>query len=126
VELLARIEATFGIRLGEALLGSAETPRDLLAAIATMAAIRRRPMTQLPSAEAALTASDDRSSGSRPTLVEVLLWHAQRHPVAAARVLFQRSPTETDTLTYGELLAPRGGWRPACAVAACGPAISSR
>jgi acyl-CoA synthetase (AMP-forming)/AMP-acid ligase II len=37
------------------------------------------------------------------TLVEVLLWHAQRHP-SRPHVLLQRSPTETDTLTYGELL----------------------
>jgi acyl carrier protein len=33
VELLARIESAFAIRLGEDLLGSAETVRDLLAAI---------------------------------------------------------------------------------------------
>ena len=33
VELLARVERSFGCRLDEALLGSAETPRDLLAAL---------------------------------------------------------------------------------------------
>jgi 1-acyl-sn-glycerol-3-phosphate acyltransferase len=102
VELLARIEATFGMRLGEALLGSAETPRDLLAAIAGGGeggaddrAHERR---------AALDASDTEVPDHAGTLVEVLLWHAQRHP-ARPHVLFQRSPTETITLTYGELLA---------------------
>ena len=34
VELLARLEKAFGVRLPEGLLGAAETPRDLLAALA--------------------------------------------------------------------------------------------
>ena len=38
------------------------------------------------------------------TLVEVLQWHARQHP-ERPHVLFQRSATETETLTYGELLA---------------------
>lgn len=102
VELLARVEAAFGIRLGEALLGSAETPRDLLAAIGGGGECG----TEHPAhaRRAALDASDTAVPDRAGTLVEVLLWHARRHP-ARPHVLFQRSPTEADTLTYGELLA---------------------
>ncbi|MBK9021105.1 MAG: AMP-binding protein [Sulfuritalea sp.] len=102
VELLARIEATFGIRLGEALLASAETPRDLLAAIADGG--EGGADDNVHERRAALDASDTGVPDRAGTLVEVLLWHAQRHP-ARPHVLFQRSPTETITLTYGELLA---------------------
>ena len=35
VELLARIEQAFGVRLGDDVLGLAQTPRDLLKAIAS-------------------------------------------------------------------------------------------
>jgi acyl carrier protein len=101
VELLARVERSFGCRLDEALLGSAETPRDLLAALhggdsaaPSMTHLRRE----------AVTAIDEERPESAQTLVDVLAWHAQRHP-DRPHVLFQRSATETETFTYGQLLA---------------------
>ncbi|MBN8473835.1 AMP-binding protein [Sulfuritalea sp.] len=102
VELLARIEATFGIRLGEALLGSAETPRDLLAAIVGGGEVGAddRPHER----RAALDSSHTDVPDQAATLVEVLLWHARQHP-ARPHVLFQRGPTEIVTLTYDDLLA---------------------
>ncbi|MDP1605609.1 MAG: AMP-binding protein [Rhodocyclaceae bacterium] len=102
VELLARIKQAFGVRLADELLGSAETPRDLLAAIAVGTAadgarIEERTHWQAPQEV------DEARPDSAATLVEVLHWHAQRHP-DRPHVLFQRSATETETLTYGQLL----------------------
>ncbi|MCK9382860.1 MAG: AMP-binding protein [Sulfuritalea sp.] len=102
VELLARIEQAFGVRLSDEVLGSAETPRDLLRAVAASA----------PAAAEGASAptpwvapgAEEGSPDSAATLVEVLQWHARRHP-QRPHVLFQRSATETDTLDYGQLLA---------------------
>jgi acyl carrier protein len=103
VELLARLEKAFDVRLGDDVLGAAETPRDLFMAVAA-------------AAPAAAEAVGDRAAWQAPepleegnpdnavTLVEVLQWHARRHP-ERPHVLFQRSATETDTLGYGQLLA---------------------
>jgi 1-acyl-sn-glycerol-3-phosphate acyltransferase len=102
VELLARIESAFAIRLGEDLLGSAETVRDLLAAISGGSAIDPEipPHDNRRVAEA--IAADTPREAS--TLVDVLQWHAQRHP-ARTHVLFQRSARETEAFSYAELLA---------------------
>jgi 1-acyl-sn-glycerol-3-phosphate acyltransferase len=103
VELLARIEKTFRVRLGDEVLGAAETPRDLLRAIVAGVAVAAGDAH----GDALWLAPDSPEQGSPDgavTLVEVLQWHAQRHP-ERPHVLFQRSATETDTLTYGELLA---------------------
>jgi 1-acyl-sn-glycerol-3-phosphate acyltransferase len=103
VELLTRIEQAFGVRLGDEVLGAAETPRDLLMAVDA-------------AAPAVAEVSGDRTTWRAPepleegnpdsaaTLVEVLQWHARRHP-ERPHVLFQCSATETDTLSYGQLLA---------------------
>jgi 1-acyl-sn-glycerol-3-phosphate acyltransferase len=103
VELLARIEQAFGVRLGDDLLGSAETPRDLLVALSSG--------TPAAAGSAAETVAwqapepvEEGQPDSAATLVEVLQWHARRHP-QRPHVLFQRSATETDTLDYGQLLA---------------------
>ena len=103
VELLARIEQAFGVRLSDEVLGSAETPRDLLTAIAGSApAAEEGAITRAP--WLAPGAEEEGSPDSATTLVEVLQWHASRHP-QRPHVLFQRSATETDTLDYGQLLA---------------------
>lgn len=103
VELLVRIEKAFGVRLSDEVLGTAETPFDLLAAIAGAAPAA----AGAPGARAAWQAPEPLEAGnpdSTATLVEVLQWHARRHP-ERPHVLFQRSVTETDTMTYGALLA---------------------
>ncbi|MDP2823469.1 MAG: AMP-binding protein, partial [Sulfuritalea sp.] len=107
VELLARIEQAFGVRLGDDLLGSAETPRDLLAALSSGTSAATDKLAERVAWHAPETAEEgqpDRAS----TLVEVLQWHARRHP-DRPHVLFQRSATETDTLDYGQLLAAARG-----------------
>jgi len=102
VELLTRIEQAFGVRLDDTVLGSAETPRDLITALAVAA----------PAAEAAAgreswqapQETDQSLPDNAATLTEVLQWHALRHP-QRPHVLFQRSATETDPMDYGRLLA---------------------
>ena len=64
-------------------------------------------MAEVPGDRTAWQAPEPLEEGnpdSAATLVEVLQWHARRHP-ERPHVLFQRSATETDTLTYGALLA---------------------
>lgn len=102
VELLARIELAFDVRLPDDLLGSAETPRDLLAAVAagSPGATGDAEHGRWTAPEAAEEGQPD----SAATLVEVLQWHVRRHP-ERPHVLFQRSATETETLSYGQLLA---------------------
>jgi 1-acyl-sn-glycerol-3-phosphate acyltransferase len=103
VELLARIEQAFGLRLADDLLGSAETPRHLLAAlIAGSPPAHGEPAE--PERWVAPAVADEAQPDSATTLVEVLQWHARRHP-DRPHVLFQRSATETETLSYGQLLA---------------------
>jgi 1-acyl-sn-glycerol-3-phosphate acyltransferase len=100
VELLARLERSFGVRLPEAALGSAETPRDLLQAllIGHPAAAEGAAFELLEPLEAAEAAPDRTRS-----LVEVLEWHAQRHP-DRRHILYLAADGEPEELTYGGLL----------------------
>src|SRR6185295_8816264 len=77
IELLARLEKSFGVRLSEDVLGSAETPRDLLQAVLGVqpaAAPAARPEIAEP-----LSAGEAAPDRTR-SLVEVLEWHAWRDP----------------------------------------------
>ena len=100
VELLARLEKAFGISLSEEVLSSAETLGDLLRAIpkgrlATSADARLDLLETLEVAEAA----PDRTR----SLVEVLEWHAQRHP-ERRHILFLPGDGEPEELTYRDLM----------------------
>ena len=105
VELLARIEQAFGVRLADELLGTAETPRDLLRAVAAGAPAAAETADQRAAWRAPQQGEQEEQANpdGAATLVEVLQWHASRHP-RRPHVLFQRSATETDTLDYGQLL----------------------
>ncbi len=102
VELLARIEHQFGVRLGDDLLGSAETAGDLLAAIAVGGVAGGEPAA--PTRQAALAPIAAERPDDAATLVEVLTWHVQRH-ADRPHVLFQRTAGDTERMSYGELLA---------------------
>ena len=102
VELLSRVEQTFAIRLGEDLLSTAETPRDLLDAVLGGGAVVVEPSGHLR--RVALDGIGADYPDSATTLVDILLWHEQHHP-ARPHVLFQRTATDIDSLTYGELLS---------------------
>jgi 1-acyl-sn-glycerol-3-phosphate acyltransferase len=102
VELLARLERTFGVRLSEELLGNAETPRDLLQALAAA-----HPAGAAGEGLEAVAASSAIGGGEvapdrTRTLLEVLDWHAQRHP-ERRHVLYYPGDGEPEELTYGEL-----------------------
>jgi acyl carrier protein len=80
VELLLRVERTFGVSLPEDSLQQAETPRDLLAALRTASA-RSRP-APLSTARRAAPPPEE-SAPTEPadaaTLLEVLDWHLHQH-----------------------------------------------
>ncbi|HEX4495769.1 MAG TPA: AMP-binding protein, partial [Thermoanaerobaculia bacterium] len=99
VELLARLERTFGVRLSEELLGGAETPRDLLQALAAAhpAAAAGKGFEEV----AAIGAGEVAPDRTR-TLLEVLDWHAERHP-ERRHILYYPGEGEPEELTYGEL-----------------------
>ncbi|MBW8878456.1 MAG: AMP-binding protein [Acidobacteria bacterium] len=104
VELLGRLEKAFGVHLAEQVLASSETPRDLLQAVlAGHPAVAEGAALQIveqPLADAAAEAAPDRTR----TLVEVLEWHAQRHP-DRRHVLYLPGDGEPEELTYAGLLA---------------------
>ncbi|MFL6233095.1 MAG: AMP-binding protein [Thermoanaerobaculia bacterium] len=99
VELLARLEKAFGVRLPEGLLGAAETPRDLLQALAA-AHPAAAPGEDFGTVEplGGGEAAPDRTR----TLLEVLDWHARRHP-DRRHILYYPGDGEPEELTYGEL-----------------------
>ncbi|HET9225731.1 MAG TPA: AMP-binding protein [Thermoanaerobaculia bacterium] len=97
-EMLVRLERSFGIRLSESLLTSAETPRDLL-----------RALLAGPVGVAGLSAEIEEPAApaegapeSSRTLLEVLDWHVQRHP-DRRHILFYPGDGEPQELTYAEL-----------------------
>ncbi|MBP7639313.1 MAG: AMP-binding protein [Thauera sp.] len=109
VELLARIEQHYGVRLRAEVLGMAQTPRELLAALGESAASHAPPR---PPAEA--VADCERASGEDAelpkdagTLLEVLDWHLARHP-DRVHVRFYASEDRLDTLTYAGLAEGAG------------------
>ncbi|HEX9669236.1 MAG TPA: AMP-binding protein [Thermoanaerobaculia bacterium] len=97
-ELFRRVERAFGARLPDGLLAGAETPRDLLRALAAAgSAPDPAALTAAPLAEPAEAAPE-----STRTLPEVLAWHAERHP-ERRHVLFEPGDGTAEELTYGVL-----------------------
>jgi acyl carrier protein len=104
VELLERIERTFGYRLPEHVIISAETPRDLLRMLQQVDVDAVRPIakdTAEPLAPRALDAEVVIPMHAQ-TLVEVLEWHAQHHPQRQHITLYGGNETPED-ITYGDL-----------------------
>ena len=102
-ELLSRLEKRFGVGLPDSLVASAETPRDLLRAIATAG---RGPAAAGLVERATLDAPLDEVEAvphGAGTLVEVLEWHVDRHP-GRRHIAFLPGDGEVEELTYGGLL----------------------
>jgi 1-acyl-sn-glycerol-3-phosphate acyltransferase len=101
-ELVLRIERAFHVRLPAQALGEAETVGDLMHALdlagssAEPAPITARQARALPSVPAAVEAR---------TLLEVLEWHAEKHPERLHVAVLQDEVTTLGTLTYGALAA---------------------
>ena len=106
-ELLVRIEAAFGVRLPQRLIGEAQTPRDFLRALAA-ADSQALPMPESAPALATDLAEKSEEKGepapdSLGTLTEVLAWHARRQPERTHLILLDEDGAE-QRLGYGELL----------------------
>jgi 1-acyl-sn-glycerol-3-phosphate acyltransferase len=76
VELLLRLEQAFGVRLPDAVMAGAESPRDLAGAL-----LAAEPSLPEPVPEARAPLGRGRSApASARTLSEVLSWHAENDP----------------------------------------------
>jgi 1-acyl-sn-glycerol-3-phosphate acyltransferase len=104
VELASRIEATFGISLGEEVLAGAETVRDLLdAMLASRGVAVSAVAPETGPVQTAGSAAGAVPPAELATLTDVLAWHAARHP---GRLHLRLYTDEDDgvQLSYGALL----------------------
>ena len=98
VELLVRLEHVSGVRLPDAVMADAGTPRDLASAI--LAAEPSRPETvQLPHP---LSGPGVPASASARTLSEVLAWHAEATP-ERIHIFLRTEDGQEQPITYGSL-----------------------
>jgi len=99
-ELVLRIERAFRVRLPAQTIGESETVQDLIHALE-----RARPQVagavQLMPAEVALPSIP--AAGDARTLIEVLEWHAARHPGRLHLTILQDETTPLASLTYSAL-----------------------
>jgi len=109
VELLERIERTFGYRLPEHVIISAETPRDLLRGLPHTGAAAAPHLTPQLARETATAPTALQASATEvvvprhaKTLVEVFEWHAQHQPQRQHITLYGDDETP-ESITYGEL-----------------------
>jgi acyl-CoA synthetase (AMP-forming)/AMP-acid ligase II/acyl carrier protein len=109
VELLQRLEHTFGVQLPEQLLATAETPRDLLRALAAATVASRSVHASI--AQTAPLSEVEAAPVRAGTLIDVLAWHTQSHPQRPHLYLY----TEDDTVAEISYAALHAG---AAAVAA--------
>ena len=101
MELLARVERHFGLTLPEQAFAEAETPRDLLGALAAAQPAAAQ------AAEPAIAGEKPREAAEAPhharTLTEALRWHVQHHPDRAHIRLCTGPEGAEEVLTYQAL-----------------------
>ena len=102
VELLRRSEKAFGVRLGEEVLTSVETPRDLLAAIGRASGAPAGSESHFAVPDSGPLDAGEIAPESTRTLLEVLDWHVARHP-ERRHLLFYPGDSEPEELTYAGL-----------------------
>ncbi len=100
VELFLRIERRFGVSFPESVMGSAETPRDLLRA--ALAAGAAHPSHAAAVERAAALAAESAAPDEARTLAEVLEWHLARHSDRLHLVL-QDDQGREQSVTYAQL-----------------------
>jgi 1-acyl-sn-glycerol-3-phosphate acyltransferase len=101
-ELILRIERAFRVRLPAQTIGEAETVGDLLAALEQAGPAQIRAALQAPSTPI-LPAVPPASEAE--SLIDVLEWHAARHPDRLHLSVLQDEATILSSLTYAELEA---------------------
>ncbi len=104
-ELLLRLERAFRVRLPERLLGEADTPQDLLAAV--LAARAAGAEEVLPEARPPRLAAVEDLPAEARTLTEVLEWHVERHPERSHILLCERGAA-AHPVTYRALAEAAG------------------
>lgn len=107
VELVARVEAAFGVALPESVIGLAETPRDLLRAVAAAGgegtAAAPAPTSLAPGPVPVIEAVGGLLLPHRAaTLLDVLGHYADARP-EAPHIRFYADDGNGDTITYGAL-----------------------
>ena len=102
VELLLRAEKRLGVRLPDHAVLSAETFRDLLAAVEEAPA-GKPASAPAPTPESGASAEEEWPESAK-TLVEALEWHAQRHP-DRPQIQYLADGETAEAITYGELSA---------------------
>ena len=100
LELLARVERTFGVTAPERSFADANTPRDLLRVIANAQKSKKR--IHLPKAKPVKLDDAVEAPHTAQTLVEVLSWHVHHHP-DRPHVQFYNDEGRRDVLTYRDL-----------------------
>ncbi|MDX1757047.1 MAG: AMP-binding protein [Marinobacter sp.] len=107
-ELLVNVEQAFGVQLPESLLSEAETPRDLLKAVARARGDPQEVPGVATGAAGDVTAPAQEVDGERftiphfETFQEALQWHARTHP-QRTYLQWVKSYDDVRPLTFGEL-----------------------
>jgi 1-acyl-sn-glycerol-3-phosphate acyltransferase len=102
VEVVQRLERTFGVRLPEATLTTAESPRDLWRAVVSGTS-GGADLAVLEAAAPAVTSDTVEPAPARTrTLLEVLDWHVQQH-ADRRHILFYPGDGEPEEMTFGDL-----------------------
>jgi 1-acyl-sn-glycerol-3-phosphate acyltransferase len=100
MELLSRIEHTFGVQLPDHVVASAETPRDLWRVLVN-AQTTDQPLHARVVDSLALSRVDTVPSGAH-TLTEVLQWHVESHG-DRLHIHLYGDADEAEDITYGSL-----------------------
>jgi 1-acyl-sn-glycerol-3-phosphate acyltransferase len=100
VELVLRIESEFAVRLPEALVAQARTPRELLEALSA-AGPRRAPDAAVVAAAPPLEPAGEPRAAA--TLLEALHWHAERHAQRTHLTLIEDPEAPGEALSYAAL-----------------------
>jgi 1-acyl-sn-glycerol-3-phosphate acyltransferase len=109
VELLARIERDLGVKLAEAAFAEAETPRDLLRQMGTVAHVEA---TDAVPPAPTFTTVIEHPPDTITTLTEMLDWHVARHGERVHITLYgeeERSADITYRMLQAEALALAAG-----------------
>jgi 1-acyl-sn-glycerol-3-phosphate acyltransferase len=101
VELAARVEQAWNVRLPEEAFSEAETPRDLLRFIGS-APLAEAPVRAPAAAPARPPAAVDQAPASVQTLTEALDWHVARHPQRVHITLYGERDAPEE-ISYGAL-----------------------
>ncbi len=99
-ELLLRLERTFRIRLAEASLNEAESPRDLLTAV--LQAEEGGANVDLTKIDRPVLEAAEPAPLEAQTLIEVLDWHVEAHGERPTLLLWDE-PEGANVMTYAQL-----------------------